>query len=202
VLGAAALALTAVALAAPSADAGRGVHGAGADQAVGQSAPTKSTARVLVRLSFPRCNACTVRMQKFADGRAWQSRAKSVEDHQVRFFVRRAHTVGSIFLIDAPGMRGLPYVPLIAMHYRGFDVGDAVSNPQARKARRGTPCWGGGSLRATVRSHRFPTQTAAGDPTTGIRAWAAVTLPKVGGFLRTDHGSVGTQDVVPCGASG
>ena len=195
-----AVAVTLVAALAPVAVASQAAVASAADRA-GQGAPTSAQARVLVRLTFPRCNACEIRMQKFSHRHLWQSRSKPVQNHEVRFFVRRAHTVGAIFIVDAPGMRGLPYRPLISLHYRGFAVGEDVTNLEARQARRGAPCFGGGRVHLTVRSHRFPTTTSPGTPTTGIRAWARVTQPKVGPYLLTDHGAVGTQDVVPCRVS-
>jgi hypothetical protein len=169
--------------------------------AVANEASATPKARVAVHLKFPDCTACRVRMQQFSSGDLWQTKAKRVHHHHVTFRVSHAHTVGSIFLIRAPGMKGLPYVPLIAMHYAGFDDGAAVSNAEASDAKRGAPCWVGahGEAHLTIRTHRFATETTSGDPTTGIRAWTSHTKPKLGRYLLTDHGAVGTQDVVPCG---
>jgi hypothetical protein len=192
-----ALAVAGAMTVATPADAGAAARASTADRAA-HAAPVAAGTRVLVRLTFPRCNACEVRMQQYSHGDFWQSRSKHVRKNEIRFFVKRAHTVGSIFTVHAPGMRGLPYVPLIALHYRGFAVGEDVSNAEARMAKFGAPCWGGGRLDITVRSHRFATTTSPGTPTTGIRAWARVTLPRMGPYLATDHGAVGTQDVVPC----
>jgi hypothetical protein len=140
-------------------------------------------------------------MQQLSGGDVWQTKAKRLKNHRVTFTVSGARTVGSVFLVRAPGMKGLSYVPLIAMHYRGFDDGKVVSNEGARTARQGTACWVGatGTAHLLVRTHRFATETTAGDPTTGIRAWTRHTKPKLGRYQPTDQGAVGTQDVVPCG---
>ena len=175
---------------------------AGGSAVLASAASTPPKARVTVKLRFPDCTACRVRMQQFSGGQVWQTKAKRLQNHHVTFTVSNAHTVGSVFLVRAPGMTGLPYVPLIAMHYRGFEDGDAVSNTEARTARQGTACWvgaSGGTAHLLVRTHRFATETTSGDPTTGLRAWTRHTKPKLGRYQPTDHGAVGTQDVVPCG---
>jgi len=173
---------------------------ADASAVAGPSSATPK-ARVTVHLRFPNCTACRVRMQQLSGGVLWQTKAKHLENHRVTFTVSHAHTVGSVFLVRAPGLKGLPYVPLIAMHYRGFDDGQAVSKDDARTARLGTACWVGarGTAHLRVRTHRFATETTSGDPTTGIRAWTRHTKPKLGRYQPTDQGAVGTQDAVPCG---
>jgi hypothetical protein len=197
------IATTMIAALAPMSVVGQGAMAApaGSSAAAASDASTTPKARVAVHLRFPDCTACRVRMQQVSGGAVWQTKSKRLQNHRVTFTVRHTHTVGSVFLVRAPGVTGLPYAPLIAMHYRGFEDGEAVSNQEARTAAQGTACWVGarGIAHLLVRTHRFATETTSGDPTTGIRAWTRHTKPKLGRYQPTDQGAVGTQDVVPCG---
>jgi hypothetical protein len=140
-------------------------------------------------------------MQSFVDGAEWASKWKAAHHRRIAFHVSERHARGSVFLIKAPWVGALPYQPLVAMHYRGHVDGELISGREASRAKRATACWVGtnDAARLSIRTARFDTATTSGDPAVGIRAWTRRTHPKLGRYLLTDQGAVGTQDVVACG---
>jgi Tol biopolymer transport system component len=154
-----------------------------------------------VTLRFTDCARCSVQMINAGGG--WESPIKTADHGLVRFRVTPIHTRGSIFFVGAPWADSLYAAPLIAVHYRGFQLGSLVSRKQSARAKAATPCWMGtrGEPRVlVVRTARFRSTTTSGDPAIGVRAWFNRTGRRMGPYFRPlDHGAVLVQDAPPCG---
>ncbi|MDN4161813.1 hypothetical protein [Nocardioides abyssi] len=148
---------TAAAIAAASlALSGAVAAGTPATAAAPTSAPATpgSTSTALPDLTtlayeVPDCEGCTIRLAnvRLPEGAdqpvVWQSKAKQVEDGEVRFMVAPRRTWGMSMTIETPWEGQTGYVTSVVQRYRGKAVGDRVSFKQARKAGVASSCWAG-----------------------------------------------------------
>lgn len=159
--------------------------------------------RVALRIVMRDCKACKIKLMTVLDrqGDSWESPWRGVREGEIHFKLSARHARGATMLIKAKWADLYGYQPMVAFHYKGFANGTDVSNREAANQTRGTACWVGepGRESLTVRTGRFTGLTPPGDEATGIRAWVSHTQPKVGRYLLAYKGSVGAQDVVPCG---
>ncbi len=191
---AAAAALTLSVLAAPVAQA-----------APAHPAPQAPSAAPTTQLTLDvsNCDGCVVGVasylrdsETFWDG----AKPKKVVDGSVTFAVPTDRTTGLSITVRAPWEGATGYVTNVALRYKGKQPGDKVGFTAARASTRGTSCWAGttedaATIKVVVR--RVQVQ-GYGGKVPGTLAYAKVTQDWLHPLVRTWHGVVGTQDVMPC----
>ena len=130
----------------------------------------------------------------------WGSDTEKVRSGAVTFRVPRPMTRGLSATVVAPWEGATGYTTVVAFRYAGHRAGDAVSFPDARDQRRGSPCWGGTSatditLARTTRQVTVPGTTG---PAAGTIAYADVTQPWLRPMMRAGKGVLGSQEVITC----
>jgi hypothetical protein len=171
-----------------------------------QAAPPRAASAPVtaVTLVVPSCEGCEVSVHGYFQGSMdfWDSTTKAVKDGTVTFKVPTARTPGLSVMVRAPWEGATGYVTNVVFRYRGMQPGTKVGFAQARRLTRASGCWAGTAsadvtLRVKVRRVRVPGE---GGPVAGSIAWTAVTQDWLRPLVRTWHGIIGTQDVMPCNA--
>lgn len=185
---------------------------AGVVALVGTAGPTAAYAApapaakptTTVTLTLKNCDGCTVTATSvlradYTD--VWTSPTRKVVNDQVRLRVPTDRTRGLSLALDAPWEGNTGYQTVVALRYRGQDIGDRVTFAEARASRRASGCWAGttdatAALKVKVRKVRVPGNTGM---VPGTIAWAKVTPAYLFPMQRSWDGVLGTQDLFGCG---
>jgi hypothetical protein len=188
---AAAAALTLSVLAAPVAQAAP-AHPARA------AAPTTQ-----LTIEVPSCDGCTVGVASYLqDTDTFWDGAKPTEvtNGSVTFAVPTDRTTGLSITVRAPWEGATGYVTNVVLRYKGRQPGDKIGFSAARASTRGSSCWPGTTDdSATIKVVVKKVQVEGyGGKVPGTLAYAKVTQPWLRPLVKTWHGVLGTQDVMPC----
>lgn len=167
----------------------------------GGAAATSDNARkhkTTIVLKIDNCKGCKVQPQQLRrNGTHWVGKNKLVRKHKVVFRPRSMHTRGLTFVVDDPRPSGLDAHPLIVTRYRGQAVGSRVTNAEARKGKKASPCWAGSRRDRVVHEvavRRFKTGKGA----RSTRVWFRKTARSKAPYSKTFHGVVAVQDLYTC----
>ncbi|HET7066179.1 MAG TPA: hypothetical protein VFI21_01105 [Nocardioides sp.] len=148
------------------------------------------------------CAGCQVGVMNGAlrPENTWSLPPRTMTDGALTVRVPRNLTRGISTTVYGPWEGATGYTTVVAWRYGGKQVGDRVGFKAARAAHRGSPCWGGTDEKAltvalTIRKVRTDGTTG---PTNGTIAFARVTQPWLRPMERTDHGILGSQEVITC----
>ena len=150
------------------------------------------------------CDTCRITLQRAVTGNpdVWSSRTKHIgSDHRVSWTVSSRKTHGMSFVLLAPWGGNTGSVPNLVTRYRGAAIDSAVSQAQARAARRADGCWAGTTVDDVTldfRVARIKARDLGGQPTTIPLAWAPHTLSSWKPASRTYRGTIGNQDAFYC----
>jgi hypothetical protein len=174
---------------------------AGAAPAAAPAADGPTTA---VTLNVKNCDGCVVELSSvmrtdWED--VWVSPERKVRDGRVTVRVPTERTRGLSIAIDTPWATKLAHQTMVALRYRGYDVGDRVRFADLRDQRRASGCWAGttadaAEMTVVVRKVTVPNNQG---PTRGALAFTRTTQDYLFPMQRTYEGVLGTQDVFGCG---
>jgi hypothetical protein len=176
-----------------------------------QSAPQRAARTTTLTFTVPDCDGCTLQLdQGLRDDSAksgvrfWESRERRIRDGEATFTVPSRRTRGMSVLVRAPWEGHTGYVTTVAFRYAGFDVGEDVSFPEARRQRRASACWEGTrrdavTIPLTVRKVRVE---GVRREVTGSIAYVDTTQSWLDPMRRVWHGVMGSQDLNVCGSAG
>jgi len=165
-----------------------------------QAAASPTTA-VTIRITH--CNGCRISATSWMrlHTKPWASHVRTVRNGTVVFHVPKSRTKGlALTVVDMKSVND-GAVPVAVMRYAGLPARHAVTERQARTAKRGYPCWAGTSAdRATLHFtvDHFPSAAVDGTKGYGIRVYADPSVHSAGVSRRTPRGVYETQDVPLC----
>lgn len=147
-------------------------------------------------LKIKHCKGCKVQAVRVGRKHVITTKQKRVRHGKVRFRIRTRRTRGLTFAVSDPRSEVLA-VPFIVSRYRGERVGSRVTNKEARRGRRASPCWSGTKRRRVVRRVRVRHYTNDWG-TKSVRLWFRRTQRSRKPYLRTVEGTLAAQDYIPC----
>lgn len=153
--------------------------------------------RTTIVLKINNCKGCKVRPVQWKDpGPTWFGKKKLVRKNKVVFQLRSKRTRGLTFRLRDP-RADINAVPLIVTRYRGLPVGSKVSDAEARRGKKASPCWAGSRRDRVVRRVAVRRFTVGADVRV-TRAWFRRTAPSKRPYLKTLRGALAVQDVIFC----
>jgi hypothetical protein len=167
-------------------------------------APAQAAANTTLTLQIPNCEGCVIGLVSVmaADYEdLWQSKEKKVKDGEVTFKVPVDRTDGLSIGVSAPWEGGVPAHTIVAMRYKGYDVGDKVSYSDIKTAKKASGCWAGTTETEATLKVIVKKVTVQGNmgPVAGSIAFAKKTQPYLQPMQPTFNGVLATQDVFGCG---
>jgi hypothetical protein len=169
-----------------------------------QAAPAdQATPTTHLTLDIADCEGCEVAVASYLrdSETIWDSaKPKVVTDGSVTFKVPTDRTAGLSITVRAPWEGATGYVTNVALRYKGTQPGDKVGFTLARASTRASGCWAGttadtATMKVVVRKVQVE---GYGGKVAGTLAYAKVTQDWLRPLVRTWHGVVGTQDLMPC----
>ena len=178
--------------------------------AVGLVAASSQTAHAAANttltLKIPNCEGCVIGLTSvmasdYED--LWSSPEKKVKNGEVTFKVPADRTAGLSIGVAAPWEGAVPAHTIVALRYKGYDVGDKVSYSDIKTAKKASGCWAGTTESAATLKVIVKKVTVMGNlgPVKGSIAFAKNTQPYLQPMQRTYDGVLATQDVFGCGPS-